>query len=142
MKTALNQSLCGCTEPWRIHQQIVTYYTDVPERGLFVVTWWVRAHGLCRTQVLRLGQDTCLVCGQRHGCGRGDALHTWEYNAAPAAGSNLPAITVGGLGEAHAWAVVQVRAGQAPPPQASFVSRLRDRVWRRGDGTAVDGQGL
>jgi hypothetical protein len=34
MATALNQSLCGCTEPWRIHQQIVTYYTAVPERSL------------------------------------------------------------------------------------------------------------
>src|SRR5438874_8226155 len=53
---------------------------------------------LCRTQVVRLGQGTCLTCGQRHWCGRGDALHTWEYNAAPAAGSNLPTITVGGLG--------------------------------------------
>jgi hypothetical protein len=46
MTTALNQSLCGCTQPWQIHQQIVTYYTAVPERSLFVVTWWVRAHGL------------------------------------------------------------------------------------------------
>jgi hypothetical protein len=60
MTSALIQTLCGCTQPWQIHQQIVTYYTAVPERRLFVVTWWVRAHGLCRTQVVRLGQGTCL----------------------------------------------------------------------------------
>jgi hypothetical protein len=130
--TALNQSPCGCTDPWRYHPRIVTYYTPVPERGLFVLTWWVRAHGLCRTQVLRLGQDTCLVCGQRHWCGRGQALHTWEHDAAQA--------TVGGLSESHACAVVQVRAGQVPP-HLSLIRRLRDRVWRRGDGPAVDDNG-
>jgi hypothetical protein len=141
VKTALNWSLCGCTQPRYIQQQIVTYYTAVPERGLFVVTWWVRAHGLCRTQVVRLGQATCLTCGQRHWCGRGDALHTWEYNAAPATGSNLPTITVGGLGEAHAWAVVQVRAGQAPPARPALIRRLSDRVWSRGDRSTVDDKG-
>ena len=138
MTTALNQSLCGCTQPWQVHQQIVTYDTAVPERSLFVVTWWVRAHGLCRTQVVRLGQGTCRTCGQRHWCGKGDALHTWEYNAAPAPGSTLPTITVGGLGEAHAWAVVQVRTGQVPPARPALIRRLRDRVWSRGDSSAGD----
>ena len=103
-----------------------------------VVMWWVRAHGPCRMQVLRLGQETCLVCGQRNWCGRGDAPHTWEHNAAPAAGSNLPAITFGGLGEAHAWAVVRVRAGQVPPARPARSRRLRDRVWSRGTGPLVE----
>jgi hypothetical protein len=128
MEAALNQSLCGCTQPWHIHQQIATYYTAVPERGLFIVTWWVRAHGLCRTQVVRLGQDNCLVCGQRRWCGRGEALHTWEYNAAPVTGSNQPAITVGGLGEAHAWSVAQVRTGQVPQARPSRLRRLLARA--------------
>ena len=137
MATAPNQSPCGCTDPWRYHPRIVTYDTPVPERGLFVTTWWVRAHGLCRTQVVRLGLDTCPVCGQRHWCGRGRALHTWVHDAAPAAGSNLPAITVGGLGEAHAWAVVKVRAGQAPPARPALIRRLRDRMWSRGGSQRV-----
>jgi hypothetical protein len=38
MATALDQSLCGCTQPWHIQQQIVTYCTAIPERSLFVVT--------------------------------------------------------------------------------------------------------
>jgi hypothetical protein len=133
MESALNRSLCGCAQPQHLHQQIVTYYTAVPERGLFVATWLVRAHGLCRTQVTRLGQDTCLVCGQRHWCGRGKVLHTWERSAAPAAGSNLPVITVGGLGEAHEWAVCQVRAGQVPQTRRPRLLRLLDRARRNGD---------
>jgi hypothetical protein len=129
MAMAPNQSPCGCTDPWRYYPRIVTFCTAVPERGLFVATWWVRAHELCRTQVVRLGQDTCSMCGQRHWCGRGRALHTWVHDAAHA--------TVGGLGEAHAWAVAQVRSGQAPPARPTLIHRLRDRMCK----TAVDGQG-
>jgi hypothetical protein len=106
MATAPHQSPCSCMDPWRYYPRIVAFYTAVPERGLFVATWWVRDHGLCRTKVVRLGQDTCLVCSQRHWCGRGRALHTWVHDTAQA--------TVGGLGEVHAWTVVQVRSGQVP----------------------------
>jgi hypothetical protein len=102
----------------------VTYYTPVPERNLFVATWWVRAHfnGLCNTVVLRLGQDTCTACGRRHWCGSGDVLHHWAHDGARA--------TIGGLGEAHAWAVAQVRAGQAPRLVArpSRIRRLLGRL--------------
>jgi hypothetical protein len=98
--------------------------------------------GLLKDAVaLRMWKDTCLVCGQQHWCGRGDALHTWEYNAAPAPGSTLPTITVGGLGEAHAWAVVQVRTGQVPPARPALIRRLRDRAWSRADRTALDDTG-
>jgi hypothetical protein len=115
----LNQSPRGCRGPWDNHPSLVTYYTPVPERGLFVATWWVQARGPCQRVVLRLAQDTCSECRRRHWCGRGDALHTWAHDAARA--------TVGGLSEAHAWAVCQVRAGQVPGPLTRWLLHLARR---------------